>query len=106
MRKRPQFGQSAALWWDSFDETAEFNDGMAEFNDGMAEFNDGLAEYVGTAECVGAAEYAGGAAELKKIPEVPVHDEREIFGENIPSENCEAGVWRRLFIVFFQLEVF
>jgi hypothetical protein len=94
MRKRPQFGQSAALWWDSFDETAEFNDGMAEFNDG-------LTEYVGTAECVGAAEYAVGAAELKKITEVPVDDEREICGENIPSETCGAGVWRRLFIVFF-----
>jgi hypothetical protein len=105
MRKRPQFGQSAALWWDSFDETAEFNDGMAEFNDGMAEFNDVLAECVETAEYVGAAEYAVGAAELK-ITEVPVHDEREICGENIPSENCGAGVWRRLFIVFFQLEVF
>jgi hypothetical protein len=85
MRKRPQFGQSAALWWDSFDETAEFNDGMAEFNHG-------LAEYVGTAEYVGAAEYADGEAELKKMPEVPVDDERDIGGENIPSENCGAGV--------------
>ncbi len=66
----------------------------------MAEFNDGLAEYGETAEYVGAAEYAVGAAELKKMTEVPVHDEREICGENIPSENCEAGVWRRLFIVF------
>ena len=94
MRKRPQFGQSAALWWDSFDETAEFNDGMAEFNDG-------LAEYGGTAEYVGTTEYAVGAAELKKMPEVPVDDEREICGENIPSENCGEGVGEDFLLGFF-----